>query len=87
MFSRVEQRVPISNANVRLYIRRQIYFNINEEKKLFSSSVVFKSLQPHGLHLARLLCPSPYPGAGIKVCYLASRKVFKASNHIVILTF
>ena len=29
----------------------------------FSCSVISNSLQPHGLHLAKLPCPSPTPGA------------------------
>ena len=36
----------------------------------FSGSVVFSSLQPHGLHLARLPCPSPTPGVHSNSCPL-----------------
>ena len=34
----------------------------------FSHSVVSDSLQPHGLQYARLLCPSPTPGAYSNSC-------------------
>ena len=35
---------------------------------LFSRSVMFGSLQHHGLQHARLLCPSPSPGACSNSC-------------------
>ena len=35
---------------------------------LFSRSVMFDSLRPHGLQHARLLCPSPSPGACSNSC-------------------
>ena len=35
---------------------------------LFSHSVMFDSLQPHGLYHARLPCPSPTPGACPNSC-------------------
>ena len=35
---------------------------------LFSCSVMFDSLQPHGLQHARLPCPSPSPGACSNSC-------------------
>ena len=35
---------------------------------LFSCSVISDSLQPHGLHYARCLCPSPTPGACSNSC-------------------
>ena len=38
---------------------------------LFSQSVVFNSLRPHGLQHARLPCPSPSPGAGSNPCPLS----------------
>ena len=55
--------------------------NINNNKKLlpktkqkpqvqFSRSVVSDSLRPHGLHLARLPCPSPTPRACSNSCPL-----------------
>ena len=34
----------------------------------FSCSVTSDSLQPHGLHLAKLPCPSPIPGACSNSC-------------------
>ena len=37
----------------------------------FSHSVVSDSLQPHGLHPARLPCPSPTPGADSNSCPLS----------------
>ena len=37
---------------------------------LFSCSVVFNSLQPHGLQHARLPCPSPSPGVFSNSCPL-----------------
>ena len=37
----------------------------------FSRSVMSNSLQPHGLHHARLLCPSPTPGACSNSCSLS----------------
>ena len=37
----------------------------------FSCSVVSDSLWPHGLQLARLLCPSPTPGAYSNSCSLS----------------
>ena len=38
---------------------------------LFSYSVMFDSLGPHGLHHARLPCPSPSPGACSSSCPLS----------------
>ena len=38
---------------------------------LFSCSVLSNSLQPHGLQLARLLCPSLFPGVGSNSCSLS----------------
>ena len=38
---------------------------------LFSHSVVFDSLQPHGLQHARLPCPSPSPRACSNLCPLS----------------
>ena len=39
--------------------------NISEESKSVSHSVVFDSLQPHGLSPTRLLCPWNFPGKNI----------------------
>ena len=38
---------------------------------MFSHSVVFKSLQPHGLQHTRLPCPSPSPGVCSDSCPLS----------------
>ena len=40
-------------------------------KELFSRSLVYHSLQPHGLHHARPPCPSPTPGAYSNLCPLS----------------
>ena len=46
----------------------------------FSRSVVFDSLQPHGLQHARPPCPSPTPGA----CSNTSIELMKPSNHLIL---
>ena len=48
---------------------------------LFTCSVISDSLQPHGLHHARIPCPSPTPGV-----YLDSRPVesMMPSNHPIL---
>ena len=38
---------------------------------LFSHSVMYDSLRPHGLQHARLPCPSPFPGACSNSCQLS----------------
>ena len=47
----------------------------------FSHSIVSDSLQPHGLQLARLPCPSPTPGAYSK---LLSIELVMPSNHLIL---
>ena len=47
---------------------------------LFGHSVVSDSLQPHGLQDARLLCPSPSPGASS----LVSIESVMPSNHLIL---
>ena len=47
---------------------------------LFSHSVMSDSLWPHGLQHARLLCPSPSPGA----CSYLSIELLMPSNHLVL---
>ena len=45
--------------------------NISSISVQFSHSVVFESLQPHGLQRARLTCPSAMPGACSNPCPLS----------------
>ena len=48
-----------------------VYFYLALLLLLFSSSVVFDSLQPHGLEYARLPCPSLSPGVCSNSCPLS----------------
>ena len=48
---------------------------------LFSHSVMFDSLQPHGLPHARLPCPSPSPQSLFKLMSIES---VMASNHLIL---
>ena len=50
---------------------------------LFSHSVMFDSLRPHGLQHARLPCPSPSPGACSNSCPLTWRCHPTISSSIV----
>ena len=48
---------------------------------LFSCSVVFNSLQPHGLKPTRLLCPRDFPGKNIgKGCHFLLQGIFPAQG-------
>ena len=48
---------------------------------LFSCSVVFNSLQPHGLKPTRLLCPWDFPGKNIgKGCHFLLQGIFLAQG-------
>ena len=47
---------------------------------LFSCSVVYNSLQPHGRQYTRLLCPSPPPG----LLKLMSIESMMPSNHMIL---
>ena len=52
-----------------VFISSEMYSFIgNMQKNKFSCSVVSDSLWPHGLHYARLPCPSPTPGACSNSC-------------------
>ena len=53
--------------------------NFWENLVQFSSSVMFDSLWPHGLQHARLLCPSPTPGACSNSC-----PSVMPSNHLIL---
>ena len=48
--------------------KRQSFFFVSLKKLHFSHSVMFESLQPHGLQHARCPCPSPTPGACSNSC-------------------
>ena len=48
-----------------------LHTEANRVHNQFSCSVVSNSLQPHGLHHARPLCPSPTPGALSNSCPLS----------------
>ena len=48
----------------------------------FGRSVVSNSLQPHGLQHARLLCPSPPPGAYSNSCPSSQR--YHPTNHFTL---
>ena len=51
--------------------------NLLEESESVSHSVVSKSLQPHGLQPARLLCPRNSPGKNTGVgCYALLQGIF-----------
>ena len=54
-----------------LHICNFIYFRICGYSVQFSHSVMYNSLQPHGLQHARLPCPSPTPGACSNSCPLS----------------
>ena len=47
----------------------------------FSSSVMYDSLQPHGLQHARPPCPSPTPGVYSNSCPLGQRM---SANHLIL---
>ena len=53
---------------------KPVYFLVSLEPNLvqFSHSVMFNSLQHHGLQHARLLCPSPTPGSCSNSCHRVS---------------
>ena len=53
----------------------------------FSCSVMSDSLQPHGLHHARLPCPSPTPGACWNSCPLSWRCHRTISSSVVPISF
>ena len=54
-----------------LHICNFIYFCICGYSVQFSHSVMYNSLQPHGLQHTRLPCPSPTPGACSNSCPLS----------------
>ena len=60
-------RVSLTGS-CRLSWKRQSFFLVSLEKIHFSHSVVFESLQPHGLQYSRYPCPSPTPGACSNSC-------------------
>ena len=59
--------LPIFNSQIFIPLLAQDFLTL----LLFSHSVVSDSLRPHGLQHARLLCPSPSPGACSNSCPLS----------------
>ena len=55
-------------GNVRLGAYYSTYYAVT---KYIGQSVMFNSLQPHGLQHTRLLCPAPTPGACSNSCPLS----------------
>ena len=49
-----------------------------------SCSVVSDSLRPHGLQLARLLCPSPTPGVYSNSCPNSCPSLVLQYNHLIL---
>ena len=63
IYRRIPSKAWITLQSVIVYLP---YFSL-----LFSYSVMSNSSQPHGLQHARLLCPSPSPGACSNSCTLS----------------
>ena len=62
---------------LRCFIKELGPYNVALLLLLFSCFIVSYSLQPHGLHLSRLLCPCNFPGKNTRVdCHFLLQGIF-----------
>ena len=68
-FEEISETAFLRNEELHFFLR--VFSSMLFLSVQFSRSVMFNSLQPHGLQHVRLPCPSPIPGAYSNSCPLS----------------